>query len=330
MATIAIPLFRSNTAIGIVGPMDVFTQICGVLPMLELAPAHYRPIEIRLVGLNRGSVRYDNGVLLEPHDTVTDSPIPDIVLAPPIDHDVGRSIQENYAFIPWLQRCGSAGSILTSPCTGSFMLAEAGLLDGRAATTHWFLTDEFHRRYPAVRLKGDRILVEDGSVITAGGATSFLNLCLYIVEKQYGPEAAVAASKVMLVDIDKTSQLPYSFFRAAPQQHDDKIARVQEFLGRSYGRTVTLNEMAELAGMSARNFLRRFKQTTGISPNGYLQKVRIESAKHMLEQSRLSVDEIRHKVGYEDARSFRRLFKRHTGLTPTDFRAKFKPVNPGR
>ncbi len=326
MIRIAIPLLKRRIGLGIVGPLEFLGKACLLGRGLggNGAPA----VQLELVGLNARPVSYPNGVTLRPHATIRECLKPELVLISglglDVEEEVEKALLDNRPYLPWIRRCYKRGATVASYCTGAFVLAETGLLDGKSATTHWHFSDEFRRRYPRVQLKPEQVIVDEGRIITAGAVTLYENLALHLVARYYGHEAAVLGSKIMLVDLDRRSQLPYTIFSGITNHGDDGVRKVQDLIERKYTKLLTIQQLAAHAGTSPRNFLRRFKSCTGETPSTYLQKVRIEAAKRLLERERLSVDEIRYRVGYEDPRSFRRLFKRLSGITPTAYRKKFR------
>ena len=202
------------------------------------------------------------------------------------------------------------------------MLAEAGLLDGKTATTHWAAQDLFRRRYPRVRILPEQIVVDHGRICTSGGATSFLTLTAYLVEKYRGPEAARAMAKIFLIDINKGPQTAYAIFSTQKNHEDRPILEAQEMIERHGSRVHSVAELAVRVNMSTRNFIRRFKTATGNTPIEYIQRVRVESAKHALESGSEPVDSVASRIGYEDVGSFRTVFKRVTGVSPTEYRKR--------
>jgi transcriptional regulator GlxA family with amidase domain len=217
-----------------------------------------------------------------------------------------------------------SGADIMSACTGSFLLAEAGLLDGRTATTHWAFQALFTERYPSVRLAPQAILVDQGRIVTAGGATSFINLTLFLVERLLGQDVAWAASRMFLVDPNKSPQGAYAAL-STQKGHDDKpILAAQEIIEREVGRLPQVDELARRVSLSRRTFVRRFHSATGNSPRAYTQRVRVEAAKRALERGD-SVSEVATRVGYDDAVAFRKLFVRLSGLTPAEYRSRYGP-----
>jgi len=247
----------------------------------------------------------------------------DVVLVPAIDPDVIEHLALNREAVGWLRRMHAGGADVASACTGAFLLGEAGLLDRRAATTHWAFQDLLRRRYPSVRLKPEAIVVDEGRVCTAGGATSFLNLALYLVERWLGADVARASAKMFLVDINKSPQTAYAILSGQKAHEDAEILRAQTLIENDVGATPSVGELARKVAMSRRTFVRRFTLATGSAPREYLQRVRVEAAKRTLEGTRRSVAAIATDIGYTDPVAFRKLFVRFTGLTPADYRRRY-------
>lgn len=233
--------------------------------------------------------------------------------------------RDNPEVIEWLRGAHDAGSHIVSACTGTFALAEAGLLDEREATTHWAFANLLRTEYPRIRVHGDRILVaatEDGRIVTSGGAASWMDLVLYLVGKFAGPEDAMRLAKIQMFDWHHHGQNPYSRLTTRPQVSDRQIQACQEWLADHYFDSDPVFEMIRQSGLSRRTFGRRFQAATGHAPLDYVQRVRIEEAKQLLETGNGSVEQVAYEVGYCDTVSFRRLFKRMVGETPTAYRLR--------
>jgi transcriptional regulator GlxA family with amidase domain len=196
------------------------------------------------------------------------------------------------------------------------------------ATTHWRAAPMFRDRYPDIRLDENQLVVDNGQIICAGGATAFVDLCLYLVERFASPSVALACSKMLVMDGRRQEQTPYMAFYSKKAHQDDAIRKAQGWLEAHYADPVTIDEVASVAGLGTRTFKRRFKEATGETPISYLQHLRIEAAKHLLESSREQTARIIWSVGYEDASSFRRLFKRTAGCTMEQYRKRFSYVSP--
>jgi transcriptional regulator GlxA family with amidase domain len=247
----------------------------------------------------------------------------DVVLVPALDPDILEHLTLNREAVVWVRRMHAAGADVASACTGAFVLGEAGLLDGHAATTHWAFQDLLRRRYPRVRLRPEAIVVDEGRVCTAGGATSFLNLALYLVERWLGPEVARASSKMFLVDVNKSPQTAYAILAGQKTHADAEILQAQHLIETDLAHPLSVGQLARKVAMSRRTFVRRFTRATSCSPRDYLQRVKVEAAKRALESSAKSVGSISAEIGYTDPVAFRKLFVRLTGLTPADYRRRY-------
>jgi len=319
---VAILAFKTIAPIAITGPMDLLTISCELLKC-----ANWEDIttfEVKLVSLTLRPVRFGQAVTLHPHATIATAERPDLILIPALDSNILESVKANRAFIPWIKSCSVRGTRIVSFCTGAFLLAETGLLDGRAATTHWQCADLFRKNYPNVDLQVDRLIVDQGNVITSGAATAFQDMILYLIELYRGREAAVLTAKIMLLELGRQTQLPFTIFSTQKTHDDLKILRIQDRMEAQLQQPLDIRLLAKWGGMSMRNFDRRFRNATGDLPSTYIQKMRIEKTKRLLESSTDLVDQIMTKVGYEDHRSFRRLFRRFTGLSPRAYRLKYR------
>jgi len=247
----------------------------------------------------------------------------DLVLVPGFLFSLREALPAFGRYRDWLCRQHRQGAFIASMCTATFMLAEAGLLDGVQATTHWAFADLMRRRYPAVRLDERRILCEDGRLISSAGASAAMDLLLHLIRRFASRELAQQCSRYLLVDAVRSEQSVYIQWSMPRDHADEAVARVQDWLESNFTAPVGIDELAERFGFGARNFKRRFKDATGYTPLAYLQALRLERAKHLLETTRLGFDAITTRVGYEDANSFRRLFCQRVGISPTAFRKRF-------
>lgn len=223
----------------------------------------------------------------------------------------------------WLKGQHKAGAILGSVCAGAFLLAETGLLDGRRATTHWNLTEALQARFPAIKVDGDKLIIDDGDVITAGGLMAWTDLGLKLVDRLLGSTVMIETARFLLVDPSGREQRFYSSFSPRLHHGDAAILNVQHWLQAEGARNVTLGAMAKRAGLEERTFLRRFVKATGLRPTEYCQTLRIGKARERLEFSSQTIEQIAWEVGYEDPGAFRKVFWKVMGLTPGDYRRRF-------
>jgi len=287
----------------VIGPMDIFYQ-AGVVWNYYRGEKPTPHFETRMVSAHGKPFRCLNGTTLVPEGSIHDVDATDLVVVSSI-LDIDKTMKYEGAVIDWLLQHYRSGAHIASICTGAFVLAETGLLDGKTATTHWGSADEFRRRYPRVDLKPERLVTDEGDLFCSGGMNAGADLALYLVEKYCGHEVALQSSRTMIADIGRTLQTPYSIFQFQKDHQDARILAVQKLMEETFDRDHPYEALASESGMSKRTFERRFKAATGDTPLVYLQRVRIEAAKGMLEDQDLSLDEIAYRVGYQDSNDFK-------------------------
>ncbi|MGO1118841.1 GlxA family transcriptional regulator [Rhodovibrionaceae bacterium A322] len=243
-----------------------------------------------------------------------------IILPPNISN--ARGEKDTYLH-NWLKEQHARGSLLCSVCAGAFWLGHSGLLDGRPATTHWALAEEFQNLFPKVQVNAELLLIDDHDLVTAGGLMAWLDLGLFLVNRWLGPQAVSATARTMLIDPNGRQQKNYRSFQPPLTHGDRTILALQHWLESHAEEEITVTALAERSNLSDRTFLRRFKAATGYSPNSYLQNLRVEKARGLLERTRIPVSEIGWKVGYQDASAFSRVFRNSTGLTAGEYRNRF-------
>jgi len=231
--------------------------------------------------------------------------------------------QQSAAYFPGLHSAAKRGILIGAHCTSTFILAGSGLLAHRNATSSWFFKDIFQSQYPDVHLQLNKLLVQDDNLLTAGATTSFVNLCLALTERLVGEQFARQIAKVMLTDPNRTSQIPYMDLSIGQQHNDVLIKQVQKHLAAALAEPFALEPLAEQFHLTKRTLLRRFKAALNDTPLNYLQRLRVEQAKRLLESTNQPVEQIVQQVGYEDMSSFRKLFLNYTDLTPSQYRQKF-------
>ncbi|WP_372980946.1 GlxA family transcriptional regulator [Marinobacter sediminum] len=324
MHSVAVIGFDGALASAITGIIDLF-RLAGV----TWARIHGEPPEplfrTRLLTESGDPCRCINGISLLADGSWNDRELPpaDILIVPTIGAPIADVLAHNRQLVRWLSRQGSSPRLLASNCTGAFLLAEAGLLNGREATTHWGFSNQFRQRYPEVICRPEKLVTVDGDIACAGGGMAWWDLGVYLVERYAGPDASRQLAKAFVIDVGRTSQAPYSALQAKRYHTDATVLQLQDWLDSHFTQTIALSELAHQAGLSERSLLRRFKAATGDTPNTYLQLLRVEHARHHLETSRRPIDEIINTIGYEDVSSFSRLFRKHTGLAPGAYRSRF-------
>lgn len=247
---------------------------------------------------------------------------PQVVILPPcLDSGAAQPLAACYR--DWLRQQHGAGVVLASVCAGAFALAEAGLLDGRRVTTHWALAAQLSARYPSVEVLPERMVVDDGELITAGGLMAWTDLGLALVTRLLGPTIAAETARFLVVDLNRESQRQFSSFVPSLDHGDAAVLGVQHWLQGAGGAEASLASMAARAGLGERTFLRRFRAATGMKPTEYCQQLRVTKARELLEFTRQSIDQVAWQVGYRDSGAFRKVFARLVGVSPGDYRRRF-------
>ena len=324
----AVLALRSFASFPVIGPAFLLNLSSGIQRGANGVDPRGAIFEVELVSLTKKPILFPDGVIVHPTSSITSANRPELIFIPAIgdnffENNLTQSLEPHLAFVPWIKACAAEGTRVVSECTGAFLLAATGLLDGRSATTHWFFADEFRKMYPKVNLLLERLIVDEGSVITSGAGASFTDLVLYLIELYSGHATAVLTSKLLALDLGRRTQLPYTIFSSLKTHSDRQILQIQNVLESASQSMWTPQGMAKRAGMSLRTFERRFRKATGETPSTYVQKLRVENAKRLLENCGDTVEEIAHKVGYEDSRSFRRLFCHFTALSPKTYRVRY-------
>jgi len=282
----------------------------------------------------------DHLVSITPSCSAAEVEEPDVVFVPagglPLEtlaqtgYAVDAVIGRNAAIIPWLRAWAAGGAKIAGVCSGVALLAEAGLLEGKRATTHWGLTDVYRQRFPKVDWQPDHLITDAGDVYCGGGINAAADLSLYLVEKFRGREVALECAKALLIEMPRTWQATFANIAVQKDHGDERIRRAQDWMHENYTLSVNVETVSARVGMSPRNFIRRFKEATGQTPLSYLHALRVAAAKRHLERGHQSVQEICHAVGYEDVIFFRDLFKRYAGVCPAEYRQRFGTIPPAR
>jgi transcriptional regulator GlxA family with amidase domain len=323
MRHISIIIPRGHTSlVNIEGAHQIFSNVNEILIDLGKDPL----FDVQLVGLSKVTKQSTGLFSVNPHLLIDDVENTDLIIIPAIHGNQYKAAERNREFIPWILDQYEKGAEVASFCLGSFFLAATGLLNGKRATTHWRFSAEFTRMYPDVILLDDKIMTEEKGIYTSGGAYSYLNLILYLIEKYAGREIAVMTAKSFMIDLDKYSQSPFIMFRGQKDHNDEVIKKAQEFIENNFQKKITVEELASIFALSRRNLERRFKKATSNTISEYIKRVKIEAAKLSLESSRESVTDAMYKVGYSDPKAFRNTFKKITGLTPYEYRNKYNQL----
>lgn len=278
---------------------------------------------VQFVGLSNVPQVYDRVFSVNPDITIHDLQHTDLIIIPAVNGNMKKVIEANKDFLPWIVAMHSKGAEVASLCVGTFLLAATGLLNGKKCATHWNAENEFRTMFPDVCLVSDKIITDEDGIYTSGGANSFWNLLLYLLEKYTDREMAVMFSKHFEIELDRHSQSAFTMFTGQRTHKDDVIKRAQEFIEHNYQDKITIEQLTSMLSLSRRNFERRFKKATSNTVTEYIQRVKMEAAKKDLEAGKKNINEVMYEVGYTDHKAFRSTFKKITGLLPVAYRNKY-------
>jgi transcriptional regulator GlxA family with amidase domain len=323
---VTVLLLDGNYASTALGPIEVFHSAGALWNTLVQRPADPR-FRVGTASIDGRSVGSPYGVAVTPQMSIDDVGAVDLIVVPASGLDLDAQLARHRALLPWLVDWHARGAYVASVCTGAAYLAEAGLLDGREATTHWALAEAYAQRYPAVKWHPERFVTEDQRVLCSGGVYAAIDLSLYLVEKFCGHDIALGCAKSLLVDMPRHHQSGYAVLPLSRPHTDAQIRAAEVYIDQNYARSLTVERLAEHVTLSPRTFIRRFKAATGQAPATYLRALRVSIAREMLEETRQSVDAVSRAVGYEDVAYFRSIFKRMNGVAPADYRARFGRTN---
>lgn len=327
MPSVAVFAFDDIMATGVTGPMEML-NIANIQADLAGLPEDQR-FRWAAVSMDGKPVRSSAGFMLPVHGSYSLAHDADILMIPGFNHRTGRDVTNFVANIPdeeiaWLKARYAEGATLCGICSGTFVLAEADLLDGKVATTSWWLTKVFRRRYPMVHLRPREVVTEDSNLYCGGSAFSWSHVCLRLISRYMDSAVANACARIMLTTPHAATQAAYLSAEHLTSSRDDAVEQAITWMRDHLAEAVTIADLADRAAMSERTFIRRFREVTGMPPGHYLQKMRIDSAKRLLEQTDLLLEDIVEQIGYADISSFRRLFKKETMLSPKQYRERFR------
>lgn len=322
MKTVSILVPESSVSQAIADPQYCFSAVNQFLAVAGKPPL----FDVQLVGL-RQRIKLNNGqFIIQTDKLLKDVTRTDLVVIPALFGDMQKAIAQNEKLIPWIIDQYSNGAEVASLCVGAFLLASTGLLNGKKCSTHWGFTNEFRAMFPEVEVMDGSIVTEEHRIYSSGGANSYWNLLLYLVEKYTNRETAILAAKYFAIDIDRHSQSAFAMFKGQKEHKDDTVRLAQDYIERRVDERITVDELAEKFGVGRRTFERRFKQATNNSVLEYMHRIKIETAKRSFENSRKNINEVMYTVGYSDTKAFRTIFKKITGLTPMEYRNKYNKM----
>lgn len=308
-----------STIACIVGAYEIFTR----------ANAYWKEtgkkalFNIELAGISNEVEFYDGLLTMMPQTNVSALTKTDLIIIPSLVRDFQKAKEGNKLLIDWIAKQYKEGAEIASMCTGAFMLASSGLLDGKNCSTHWCAADNFREMFPKVIVQAEKLITDEHGIYTNGGGYSFLNLAIYLVEKYYDRQTAIYCSKVFQIEMDRENQSAFIIFKGQKMHGDEIVKEAQDYIERNVQKKISIKELASRFAVSRRQFDRRFIEATGNTPFEYLQRVKVEAAKKLLEVGRKTVTEAMYEVGYSDASAFRRVFKDITSLSPVEYRNRY-------
>jgi transcriptional regulator GlxA family with amidase domain len=279
--------------------------------------------KIELVGISKKVEFYDGIFTVRPHAFTNNVKHSNLIVIPSLNHNYTKSVKENKVLIEWIKEQYKNGAEIASICTGAFMLASTGIIDGKICSTHWSVADEFRTLFPEVNLQTEKLITDEQGIYTNGGAFSFLNLILYLVEKYFDRQTAIHCSKIFQIELDRQSQSPFIIFSGQKTHHDEAIKKAQLFIENNLNKKISVDFLSSKLNVGRRNFDRRFIKATGNTPLEYAQRVKMEVVKKALETTRKNVNEVMFEVGYSDTKAFREVFRKVTGMSPIEYRNKY-------
>ncbi len=316
--SIIVPNGQNNLS-SIVGPYKIFSR----------ANTYWKEKEgrelfkIELVGISKEVDFYEGLFSVKPQRNLSEITKTDLIIIPSLNHNFEQAMKENQLFVDWITKQYKNGAEIASICTGAFLLASSGLLDGKNCSTNWAVEESFRKMFPKVNLQTDKLITDENGIYTNGGAYSFLNLVIYLVEKYFNRQTAIFCSKVFQIEMDRKSQSPFIIFKGQKLHGDEMVKEAQTYIENQFQEKLSIEDLSSHFAVSRRNFDRRFIKATGNTPVEYTQRVKVELAKKAFETGRKTINEVMYEVGYSDVKSFREVFRKITGLTPLEYRNKY-------
>lgn len=319
--TIILPDGQSN--------LSTIACIVGAYEIFHAANAYFKRagksevFKVQLAGAAKEEV-FDSGlVTMKPQIQIGEINKTDLILIPSLDRGFQKFSEGNQLIIKWIAKRYNDGAEVASMCTGAFMLASTGLLNGKQCSTHWSAVAPFRDLFPSVHIQPENLITDHEGIYTNGGGYSFLNLAIYLVEKYYDRETAIYCSKIFQIEIDRPSQSAFIIFKGQKGHGDEAIKKAQDFIESHLDEKISMQDLASMLAIGRRNFDRRFIKATGNTPVQYLHRAKVEAAKKLFETTRKTINEVMYEVGYADMKAFRDLFRKITGTTPIEYKHKY-------
>jgi len=322
--TIIVPEGENNNLSSIVGAYKIFTRANAYWKNSDSYRSGRKELfKIELAGISEKVEFYSGLFTVQPHVNILAISKTNLIIIPSLNHDYQNAVKGNKLLIDWIEKKYKDGAEIASICTGAFMLASSGLLDGKSCSTHWAAADNFRNMFPKVNLQTDKLITDENGIYTNGGAYSFLNLMIYLVEKYYDRQTAIFCSKVFQIEMDRNSQSAFTIFTGQKLHGDEMVKKAQAYIESKLDEKISVEHLSSRFSVGRRNFDRRFIKATGNTPVEYSQRVKIESAKKTFETSRKTINEVMYEVGYSDVKAFREVFRKITGMSPLEYRGKY-------
>ncbi|MFN3754204.1 GlxA family transcriptional regulator [Flavobacterium sp.] len=309
--------------------LSTVTCIIGAYEIFEFANAYYRRIgreplfSIQLAGISE-QVELKNGMFtVKPEIHISRVDKTNLIIIPSYNPVLYFDDAETQQLLDWIKLQYRKGAEVASLCSGAFLLAASGLLDGKSCSTHWKHTETFRKVFPKINLRTDNLITDESGIYTNGGAYSFLNLMVYLVEKYYDRQTAILCAKVFQIEMDRNVQSEFVIFTGQKQHDDEIIQKAQTYIEQHLEEKISITDLASKFNVGRRNFDRRFIKATGNTPIEYSQRVKIEAAKKAFETNRKTINEVMYEVGYSDTKAFREVFRKVTGMSPLEYKGKY-------
>lgn len=319
MIHISILIPEKSILASLEGTRQLFAQVNNFMAMQGAPPM----FNIQLVGLQHATPAAGGKFTVNADALIGDVSKTDLIVIPAVDGDLKEAVENNKDFLPWIVKHHVQGAEVASLCVGAFILAATGLLDGKRCATHWVAEKEFRAMYPQIDLVTEKIITEENGIYSSGGAFSYMNLILHLIEKYAGRDMAILCAKVFAIEIERTNQSAFIIFQGQKEHDDDEIKEAQAYIEKNYTEKLSVDELAGILALGRRSLERRFKKATANTITEYIQRVKVEAAKKSLETTRKTINEVMYEVGYNDTKAFRNTFKKVTGLSPIEYKNKY-------
>jgi transcriptional regulator GlxA family with amidase domain len=320
--TIVVPAGQINlsTIACIAGVYEIFTTANGY----NKRNGNEEVFKIELTGISNKAEIYKNLFTVKPEVNISTITKTNLIIIPStLIRSYKDTVKENRLLIDWIEKQYKEGAEVASMCSGAFVLALSGLLDGKSCSTHWAFADTFRAMFPKVNLQADQLITDENGIYTNGGAYSFLNLAIYLVEKYYDRQTAIYCSKIFQIEMDRNSQSAFTIFTGQKLHEDETVKKAQSYIESKLHEKISVEHLSSRFAVGRRNFDRRFIKATGNTPLEYMQRVKIESAKKAFETNRKTINEVMYEVGYSDVKAFREVFRKITGMSPIEYKGKY-------